>query len=131
MTYVNVWVKYLPVIKIMLKRASESDQTFELNRVDFERAGGGRKTGYKFNVEFSNGRVANVISGSPMASDLATVLMSDQSSREILERQNVTISLNTKYQLLFSTRGNTHKKRAETRAVDNGNEETAPGENLS
>jgi hypothetical protein len=99
MMYVHVWNKYLPIIKILMKKTSAGNQTLDLNRIDFERAGSGRKAGYKFTIEFVQGRVSNVISGSPLASDLATVLLNDPASRTILTNNDITISLNTKFQL--------------------------------
>jgi hypothetical protein len=99
MMYVHVWNKYLPIIKILMKKSSAGNQTLDLNRIDFERAGSGRKAGYKFTIELVQGRVANVISGSPLASDLAMVLLQDSASRTILANNDLNISLNTKFQL--------------------------------
>ncbi|MEP7258524.1 MAG: hypothetical protein ABI687_09050 [Flavitalea sp.] len=101
MMYVHVWNKYLPIVKILLKKSVGGDQTLDLNRIDFERAGSGRKAGYKFIIEFVQGRVANVISGSPLASDLATVLLQDPLARGILAANDFNISLNTKFQLFL------------------------------
>lgn len=97
--YTHIWNKYLPIIKILLKRSAASDQTLDLNRIDFERAGSGRKAGYKFTIEFSKGRVTNVISGSPLASDLAAVIQQDGIMKTILSENDYQIMLNTKFQL--------------------------------
>ena len=70
-----------------------------LNRVDFERAGTGRKAGYKFTIKFNEGRVSNVISGSPLAVHLASVMLEDENTKKILRRSEYEISLNTKFQL--------------------------------
>lgn len=98
--YTHIWLKYLPIIKILMKRsANGEDQTLDLNRIDFERAGTGRKSGYKFTIEFANGRVANVISNSPLAPDLAAVLLQDDAVKTILSNNNFHVILNTKFQL--------------------------------
>ena len=99
MMYVHVWNKYLPIIKILMKKTSAGSQTLDLNRIDFERAGSGRKAGYKFTIDFKQGRVSNVISGSALASDLAMVLLNDPASRAILTNNDIAITLNTKFQL--------------------------------
>lgn len=99
MMYVHVWNKYLPIIKILMKKTYAGPQTLDLNRIDFERAGSGRKAGYKFSIDFKQGRVSNIISGSPLASDLAMVLLNDPASRAILTNAEITINLNTKFQL--------------------------------
>ena len=97
--YTHIWNKYFPIIKILLKRSAANDQTLDLNRIDFERAGSGRKAGYKFTIQFSKGRVTNVISGSPLASDLAAVLQQDGLMKNMFAENDYQLSLNTKFQL--------------------------------
>jgi hypothetical protein len=97
--YTQIWSKYLPIIKILLKRTLNGDQVLDLNRIDFERAGSGRKAGYKFSIEFTKGRVANIISGSPLASDLAFVMLDDANIKALLLGNHYVVSLNTKFQL--------------------------------
>jgi hypothetical protein len=97
--YTQIWSKYLPIIKILLKRTLNGDQVLDLNRIDFERAGSGRKAGYKFSIEFTKGRVANIISGSALASDLAFVMLDDANIKALLLANHYVVSLNTKFQL--------------------------------
>ena len=101
--FTRIWIKYLPIIKILLKRALNGEQVLDLNRIDFEKAGSGRKAGYKFEIMLNNGRVSNVISSSPLASDLATVLLEEPSLRPILAGQQYSISLTTKFQLIIKS----------------------------
>lgn len=82
-----------------MKKSVSDEQVLDLNRIDFERAGTGRKAGYKFKIDFTDGKVGNVISGSPLAMHLAQVIMEDDSAREILNEHNFEVSLNTKFQL--------------------------------
>jgi len=102
--YTHIWGKYLPIIRILLKRSASADQTLGLNRIDFERAGSGRKAGYKFNIDIGNGKVNNVISGSALASDLAAVLLQDETARSLFKENEYRISLNTKFQLIIKNR---------------------------
>ncbi len=97
--YNHIWKKYLPIIKILMKKSATEDQVLDLNRVDFERAGTGRKAGYKFTIEFTDGKVGNVISGSTLAMHLASVILEDDAAKQILHDNNYEISLNTKFQL--------------------------------
>ena len=97
--YNHIWKKYLPFINIHLKKSAAEDQVLTLNRVDFERAGTGRKAGYKFTIQLTNGRVSNVISGSPLAMNLATVLLEDENTKKIIKDKVYEISLSTKFQL--------------------------------
>ncbi len=97
--YTAIWNKYLPIIRILLKRSLANDQTLDLNRIDFERAGIGRKAGYKFTIEFRKGRVSNIISNLPLAGELATILQADDVIKNILLSNDYDFSLNTKFQL--------------------------------
>ena len=97
--YTQIWSKYLPIIKILLKRSASANQTLELNRIDFERAGSGRKAGYKFLIELNAARTVNVLSGIPLAKDLADVMLADVNIKEILLKGNYEIGLYTRFQL--------------------------------
>ena len=97
--YTQVWTKYLPIIKILLKRSATGEQTLDMNRIDFERAGSGRKAGYKFTIEFRKGRVSNLISSSPLATNLAAVLLQDPVVKDLVQKIDYDISLNTRFQL--------------------------------
>lgn len=97
--YTQVWTKYTPIIRILLKKSASSEQTLDLNRIDFERAGSGRKAGYKFTIEFRKGRVSNLISSSPLATTLASILTQDAVIKDLLQKNDYDISLNTKFQL--------------------------------
>ena len=97
--YTQIWNKYLPVIRILMKRAVASEQLLDLNQSDFERSGATRKSGYKFNILFCNGRVDNVISAWPIARDLADTLLQDVAAKELLAGNDFQISMSAKFQL--------------------------------
>jgi hypothetical protein len=100
--YNHIWKKYLPIIKILMKKSvSGEEQILALNRIDFERAGTGRKAGYKFKIQFIDGKVGNVISGSTLAMHLAQVILEDDAAKQILAEHNFEVDLNTKFQLLI------------------------------
>ncbi len=94
-----IWNKYLPVIKILLKRSKGGGQQLVINQTDFEKAGFARKTGNKFSLTFKNGRVDNIVIGSPVAADLATGLLQDDIVRELFSENDYEISMNTRYLL--------------------------------
>ncbi len=95
----TVWNKYLPVIRIVLKKSLAGDQQLALNAPDFERAGYKRKQGYKFLVELKDGRLRNVLVDTPIASSLASTLLDDKTINELTTGNEFHISMNTKYQL--------------------------------
>lgn len=97
--YTYIWNKYLPVIRILLKKSAAGDQLLSLNREDFERAGTGRKAGYKFTIAYTEGKVSNVISGSDLASHLAAAMLEDAATKAVLATGHFEVILNTKFQL--------------------------------
>lgn len=95
----NVWVKYLPVLRIVLKRSLIAEQQFALNVPDFGRAGFTRKSAYKFLLKIKDGRLSQVIIDMPIATMLATTLLEDKVIHELLLTREFHISLNAKYEL--------------------------------
>lgn len=97
--YTNLWNKYLPVIKILLKRSKSGEQQLSINQSDFEKAGVARKTGNKFSLFFKNGKVDNVVIASPVAAELASNLLHDETVKTLFAEHDYQIAMNTKYQL--------------------------------
>ncbi len=97
--YANVWAKYLPIIRIVLKRSLEAEQILSLNTPDFQKAGLSKKSGSKFLLRFRDGKVDNVIVDLPLASNLATVLLKDEKIRELFANNEFHIGLNPKFEL--------------------------------
>lgn len=96
--YTQTWSKYIPVVKILMKRSANGDQVFDLNVSDFKQAGATRKIGYKFTIDFANGKVENILA-SDLARDFAAALLDDQGTKELIMQNNYQISMNAKFQL--------------------------------
>lgn len=101
--YAQIWNRYLPVIRILLKKSLQLNQVLALNKGDFEKAGV-KKSGYSFKIEFTKGRVTNRISESQMATELATVMQENEAVRTVLESDDFNIEMNTRYQLKITCR---------------------------
>ena len=97
--YTNVWSKYLPIIRIVMKRSLVAEQVLALNAPDFERAGMKRKSGYKFSFGLKDGKLKNVIIDVPLASSLASVLLEDKVVSDLIQTKEFYISLSPKYEL--------------------------------
>lgn len=96
--YKQIWEKYLPIVRILMKKAESGPQTLDLNKLDFDAAGIAR-TSFKFKIEFLNGRISNVIHDSPIAVELAHQLLDNDAASKILNKTNIAISVNTRYQM--------------------------------
>ena len=97
--YNTVWAKYLPIIRIVMKRSIHAEQILTLNAPDFERVGLKRKAGYKFNFGMKEGKLKNVIIDFPIASSLATVLLEDKVVQDLIRENEYQFSLSAKYEL--------------------------------
>ncbi len=96
----QTWKKYLPVITILLKRASAGPQTLSMNSTDFERAAAGRKIKYSFTHLFmTRGRINIEIKHSPLARELATMLQEDDLVKKLLADQAFEFSMTNDFVL--------------------------------
>lgn len=122
----QAWNKYLPIIKILMKRSvSGSSQTLDMNKTDFERAAGGRKAKFTFNVTLHKGRIQNAASPPPVVKELATILQEDQMTRLLVRQYDYDFSMNAAFQLTIKNVADTTAEPAEETS-GNGDAETAP-----
>lgn len=96
--YTSTWNKYLPVIKILLKRSLNGEQVLGLDRTDFDKMGPARKTGFKFNIQINKGRVDN-LAHPGIAKELISLLQQETQIREMFRQNDYQITMNTKFQL--------------------------------
>ena len=97
--FTQVWNKYLPIIRILMKRSSSSPQTLDMNQTDFQRAAGGRKVKFTFTVSLHKGRIQNVTNPPPLAKDLATILQEDDVTRQMVRQHDFDFSMNSGFKL--------------------------------
>ena len=99
--YTTAWVKYLPIIKILLKKSLQTDQELPLNRIDFEKLGLARKATNKFTVVFENGKAANTVGSTQIARDMVTVLSENNDTKFLFKHNTYEITLNSKFTLVI------------------------------
>jgi hypothetical protein len=97
--FTQTWNKYLPIIKILMKRSVTGPQTLDMNQTDFQRAAGGRKVKFTFTVTLHKGRIQNVTSPPPLARELSLILQEDDMTRQLVRQQDYEFSLNSGFQL--------------------------------
>ena len=96
----QAWNKYLPVIRILMKRSVTGPQKLDTNRTDFEKAAGGRKLKFTFTtVTLTRGRVQAHTPPPPVARDLVLVLQQDPMTRELIRSQEYEFSMDSLFQL--------------------------------
>ncbi|MDZ4810647.1 MAG: hypothetical protein SGI96_20610 [Bacteroidota bacterium] len=97
--YTYTWKKYLPVIRLLLKRSADADQTVSLNRTDFEKTTKLRKPTCSFSVEIVKGRLNTFNNQSVPAKDLVEILQEDEITRTLLRQYQYAISLSSDFLL--------------------------------
>jgi hypothetical protein len=99
--FVPTWNKYLPVLKIVLKRSINGEQTLDMNASDFQRAAGGRKIKFGFSVTLLKGRLQTMDNPSSIAKDFVSVLQQDNTINQFIRQNDIEFSLNNNLQLLI------------------------------
>ncbi len=96
------WRKYLPVMTILLKRSTGSEQLLNMNHTDFERAVAGRKTKFSFSqLQLNNGKINPEVKHNPIAKELAELLQEDSSTMRILAGKRYEFEMNNDFQLVI------------------------------
>ena len=86
-----------------------------MNRIDFERAGGTRKSGYRFMVNYVNGRPDTLYSGNDLVQTFISALQNDEIINNHLSKNDYTFTFTSKYQLQI--KNNSLQKTEESPAL--------------
>lgn len=100
--FIQTWNKYVPVIRILLKRSVNGAQTLDMDRGDFQRAAGGKKVKFVFSITLINGRLRATEKPSPLAKDLVTALQQDVVGNEFLRKHELHFAMNNNFQLVIT-----------------------------
>ena len=84
----------MPVIMVLAKKSSVTQQKLQLYKHEFESTGARDLSGYSFNLEIVNGKAVNDISGTAVARDLLFVLCDNKNAAEFLKGRHIKISIN-------------------------------------
>ena len=120
--FLQTWNRYLPVIKILLKRSVNAEQTLDMNSSDFHRASGGKKVKYTFSIQLVKGRGQAGENFPPIAKDLVSVLQQDNTTNKFMQQRELEFSMNSSFQLYI--KNNTLVEKP----VKQANEETTETE---
>jgi len=99
--YKHVWNKYLPVIRILLKKSVAAVQKLGLNRTDFEKGTRGRKASCTFHIELEKGRITTINPAAP-AKELVALLLEDETTKILLRQNNYKITLKSDLELTIA-----------------------------
>lgn len=96
------WRKYLPVIKILLKKSAAAEQTLSVNRIDFEKATRTAKNTSSFTLECNNGKLTPI---HPVGAgkDLADVLLEDAVTKLLMRSNHYVFTFTRNYELCIKS----------------------------
>jgi hypothetical protein len=103
--YTSVWNKYVPVLRILIKKSATEEQLFKFNRIDFDRAGYARKSGYKFMVSFINNKPDGIFAGNELVQAFISVLYNDALIAQQLLNSNYTFTFSSNFSLTIKNDG--------------------------
>ncbi len=101
--FAQTWKKYLPVLKILLKRSVAEEQTLTMNASDFQRAAGGRKAKFSFSIAINKGRLQVKDTTPAIAKEFVAILQQDPVINKFISQCDMEFSLSTSFQLSIKT----------------------------
>jgi hypothetical protein len=90
---VALWTKYLPAIRILLKKAVNEEQQFAFSKIELQSIDNRKNANFSFSLEISNGKVESAPGVPPMGKDLFTVLNSDLVVRKFMVDKKIMIQM--------------------------------------
>ena len=98
---VALWTKYLPAIRILLKKAVNEEQQITFSKIELQSVDSRKNVNFSFNLEISNGKVESAIGVSPMGKDLFNVLNGDLLVRSFMLDKKIMIQMTRSSLLTF------------------------------
>ena len=98
---VALWTKYLPAMRILLKKAMNEEQQLAFSKIELQSVDNRKNVNFSFNLEISNGKVESTLGVSPMGKDLFNVLNSDLLVRSFMLDKKIMIQMTRSSLLTF------------------------------
>lgn len=98
---VALWTKYLPAMRILLKKAMNEEQQIAFSKIELQSIDNRKNVNFSFNLEISNGKVESGIGVSPMGKDLFNVLNGDLLVRKFMLDKKIMIQMTRSSLLTF------------------------------
>jgi len=99
--FLALWTKYLPAIRIMLKKALNEEQQITLSKMELQSVDNRKNVNFSFDLEISNGKIENSMGVPPMGKDLFSVLNGDPLVRNFMADKKISIQMSRASLLTF------------------------------
>ena len=101
--FLVLWTKYLPVIRILLKRSIAEEQQVALDKMELNSVDNRKNANYSFDLEILKGKVQNNIGGKGIGKDLFKVLSNDSIVNEFMNDKIIIIQMGKNFQLTLKS----------------------------
>jgi hypothetical protein len=91
--FLALWTKYLPVIRILLKKSLTEEQKISLGKMELQSVDNRKNANFSFNLEITKGKLENSIGGTPISKDLYYVLSKDLAVSDFMLDKNIMIQM--------------------------------------
>ena len=91
--FLTLWMKYLPAIRILLKKSLTEDQQISLGKMELATLDNRKNANFSFNLAITKGKVENTIGVAAIGKDLFSVLSSDSIIKSFMDDKNITIQM--------------------------------------
>ena len=95
--YTYTWRKYLPLIRLLVKKSAQGPQTAMLNQTDFLKFAKSKKPILNFTLDIKEGKFS-VLKMPPVAMELIEILMEDPAARALIRSGQYSLTLAKNYQ---------------------------------
>lgn len=97
--FLALWTKYLPVIRILLKKSIVEEQQVTVGKLELQIIDNRKNANYSFNLEINKGKSENTIGSSAIGKDLFAILNQDAIVKSFMSENNITIKMTRSAQL--------------------------------
>ena len=97
-----VWQRYLSVITVQMKNATNGTKEIRLTRFEFEIYGTKKTSDYLVNLEINNGKVENKKNNTPVAKALFEVLNNSKTCQALFVGKYYKLSMGKEFVLQIS-----------------------------
>ena len=98
---VALWTKYLPAMRILLKKAMNEEQQLAFSKIELQAVDNRKNANFSFDLNISNGKVESTLGMSSMGKDLFNVLNSDLIVRSFMADKKIMIQMTRSALLTF------------------------------
>ncbi len=115
-----LWTKYLPIIRILLKKSVAEDQQLSLGKMELQSIDNRKNVNFSFSLDISKGKVENRIGVAPIGQDLFDVLKRDPIVTSFMSDKNISFQMTRASIMTLKTSQAAEKSIAGTDVEENG-----------